>query len=131
MSDNKNKRKELPQLFKPGQSGNPNGRPKVGPTLTDILKELGDLEDVEFRRGEMVTRKEALGHKMWNLALKGNEQIAKYIYDRIDGKPTQEIRVGNHLRIDAPIHLHIGAKIERVNEDDEAADAAVTDSDET
>jgi hypothetical protein len=131
MSEKKNGRHELPQLFKPGQSGNPAGRAKKGTSLTDILRELGELRDAKTREGEMVTRKEALGNKMWSLALKGNENIAKYIYDRIDGKPTQEIRVGNHVRIDAPIHLHIGAKIERVNDDEEVVDAAVTDSDET
>lgn len=128
MAEKRDKRKDNPQLFKPGQSGNPSGRPKVGPTLTDILRELGDLEDVEIRRGEMVARKVALGHKMWNMALQGKTEVMRYIYDRVDGKPTQEIKVASNIEIDAPIHLHVGAKIEVVNEP-ENTDSS--DSDET
>jgi hypothetical protein len=120
----------MPHLFKPGQSGNPSGRQKSATSLTTLLKQAGEERDATWN-GQKMARSEALAHRMWTLALQGNEQIAKYIYDRIDGKPTQEIRVDSNIQIDAPIHLHIGAKIERVNDDEEVVDAAVTDSDET
>jgi hypothetical protein len=130
MEEQQDKRKAMPHLFQKGQSGNPSGRPKSpNKTLTQILEEVGEIEDVELKRGQnKIARKEALAHKMWNMALSGKENVARYIYDRIDGKPTQEIKVGGNVKIDAPIHLHIGAKIEAV---DEATESGTPDSDET
>lgn len=106
--------------FKPGQSGNPKGRPKGTLSLTDVLRQLGEIEDVEIRRGEpKISRKEALGHKLWNMALSGKSEIARYIYDRLDGKPTQEIKVHNDTPIDAAVYVHIeGFQIERSELDD-------------
>jgi hypothetical protein len=116
--------------FKPGESGNPKGRPKGTLTLTEVLRQLGEIEDVEIRKGQpKIARKEALGHKMWNMALSGKADIARYIYDRLDGKPTQEIKVQSDAAIDAPIVLHVGATITVVedeadddNEDDRSTD---------
>ena len=115
--------------FKPGQSGNPRGRPQGTLSLTDVLRKLGDIEDVEIRKGEpKIPRKEALGHKMWNMALSGKADIARYIYDRLDGKPTQEIKVQSDAAMDAPIILHVGATIRVIedsdddNRDDESTD---------
>lgn len=60
--------------FKPGQSGNPGGRPKSR-ALTDALEQTID--------------KHELAEKLWALALSGDMQAIKYIYDRIEGTPTQ------------------------------------------
>jgi hypothetical protein len=59
---------------------------------------------------------------------KGSETTQRYIYDRLDGKPTQEIKVQSDAAIDAPIILHVGATIRVVedenddNEGDESSD---------
>jgi hypothetical protein len=104
--------------FQPGTSGNPNGRPKRGESLTDILRMQGDIEDVSLE-GEKVSRKTALGHKMWQLALRGKEATMRYLYDRVDGKPTQEIKVQSDVAIDAPIVLMVaGVEIESNDDDD-------------
>lgn len=110
----------LSTRFKPGQSGNPKGRPKDSLTLTDVLRELGQIEDVEIRKGTpKISRKEALGHKMWNMALSGKAEVARYIYDRLDGKPTQEIKVSSSMPIDAVVHVHVeGFEIEHGELDD-------------
>jgi hypothetical protein len=44
------------------------------------------------------------------------------MYDRLDGKPVQEVKVQSNVQIDAPIILHVGAKIEVVDDDDDSDD---------
>ncbi|MBN2531886.1 MAG: hypothetical protein JXB88_03285 [Spirochaetales bacterium] len=74
--------------WKPGQSGNPKGRPRKNKTLTEILAKHGKKRDV--KDGEKnISRKEALAKKLWALALSGDIAAIRYIYDRIDGKPDQ------------------------------------------
>jgi hypothetical protein len=64
--------------WKPGQSGNPAGRPPKGEALTDILKEKVD--------------KHAIAEKLIEVAMdKGDLAALKYIYDRIDGRPKETI----------------------------------------
>jgi DNA helicase IV len=80
-------------MFEKGRSGNPNGRPKKGRSLTDILEKYGTARDVETPDG-LITKREALAQKVWELAIKTGDMTAvKYIYDRIDGTPTQSHQV--------------------------------------
>ena len=88
--------------FKPGQSGNPNGRPKKAACLTDILRGQGNIEDVKLEDGTKISRKEAIARKMWSMALGGDPVIMKYLYDRIDGKP--KATVDMKVEQDNPIY---------------------------
>ena len=72
------------------QDINRNGRPKKEYCLTDILKEQGNIEDVESKEG-MISRKEAIAKKLWAMAMGGDVTALKYLYDRVDGKPLQTI----------------------------------------
>ena len=65
-----------------GQSGNPKGRPKKTHAMTEILERTGDVE-VDGK-----TRKEIIADKVWELAEAGDMVAIKYIYDRIEGAPT-------------------------------------------
>ena len=85
--------------WKPGESGNPNGRPKTGQALTDLLREAGEITDAKWN-GQTMARKKALANQMWMQALRGSEPTQRYIYDRLDGKPTQEVKVGGNVKID-------------------------------
>ena len=63
--------------FRKGQSGNPSGRPKKDRELTAALERAVD--------------KQALAERVVSLAMAGDSTLMKYIYDRIEGTPTQRI----------------------------------------
>lgn len=70
------KRNEKGQ-WEPGESGNPQGRPKKGEALTDVLRSKVD--------------KETIAEKLIELAMSGDVQALKYVYDRVDGKPVETV----------------------------------------
>lgn len=66
--------------FQAGKSGNPSGK-KKGKSLAQYIAEIGELLKTFSLGGTQVTlpAKEALAHKLYNEALKGNPQFAKLI----------------------------------------------------
>lgn len=80
--------------FKPGQVGNPHGRPKKGKTLTDILAAELKRRTHYADDGSVISGKQRLAKEILNLAFdrdaadKSTRLAAlKYAYDRIDGRP--------------------------------------------
>jgi Family of unknown function (DUF5681) len=79
--------------WKPGQSGNPNGRPKKEACLTTLLKEELErpvkdpnlLETVGAKVGD-VTWGQMIAIALIRKAAKGNERAAEIIFDRAEGK---------------------------------------------
>ena len=67
--------------FKPGESGNPNGR---NGSMSDILKELAEAED-----GKGKTRKEKILNKVLSMAENGSLKAAEIYMNRVEGKPTE------------------------------------------
>jgi len=72
------------------QDINRTGRPPKEYCLTDILKEQGNLEDVESGDNK-ISRKQAIAQKLWAMAMGGDVQAMKYLYDRVDGRPKESI----------------------------------------
>jgi flagellar basal body P-ring protein FlgI len=78
-------------MFVKGKSGNPNGRPRKEHSLTDLLRDAGEIVDAEIN-GEKVSRNQALAHLVWKVALKKRDfNFIKHIYDRLDGPVKQQI----------------------------------------
>jgi hypothetical protein len=72
--------------FKPGQSGNPNGRPKTKPFLDALRAEIDEaIEGDDKGALRMIAR------ALINSALKGDNSAIAQIADRLDGKATQPI----------------------------------------
>jgi hypothetical protein len=77
-------RDEKGQYIK-GHSGNPGGRPKN--TLTTILKERM-IEDVLIG-DKWLTTADLIVDQAIQLALEGDMQAIKWIFERVDGRPIQ------------------------------------------
>jgi len=76
--------------FSKGKSGNPQGRPKKGETLTDLLREK---IEVPKTAKEKLTRKERIIEQLITLAEGGDLAALKYVFDRIDGRPKESIEL--------------------------------------
>jgi len=83
--------------WKPGESGNPYGRPKKGQTLTELMKQ--DLEQVveikhEDGTSEQIPQKILFVRSVILKALGGDSASAKLIMEYVDGKPITKILEG-------------------------------------
>lgn len=97
------KRKTLPQLFKKGQSGNPNGRPKGLLNWRNTIKEaaMKEIELMEKSTGKKITKtlNQIIAEKLVEKARMGDIQAIKEYGDRTDGKAHQSINLEGDLSI--------------------------------
>lgn len=76
--------------FKPGQSGNPGGRPKGSVSLTTLLRRA--LAEKSTPKGKK-TVAEMIVDALLESARAGDQRAIQYVFDRIDGpagKPAEE-----------------------------------------
>lgn len=94
--------------WKPGQSGNPAGRPPKSRALTEILERAGS-RSVEMPDGKRVSGKQLVARLAWDLATTGQAEfpggkqlviepvdwlaLVKWLYSHIDGPPKAEVDV--------------------------------------
>lgn len=69
-----------PSWFKPGESGNPHGRPPKGHSITETFKQM---------LGAKIEIKQALVNKTLRLALDGDITAIRLIWNYMDGLPLQ------------------------------------------
>ena len=97
---------DKPWEWKPGQSGNPNGRPKDQFSFMGILRSaLAEKNKSGKSVGERIVR------RYIKLALGGNQQAAEALMARIDGKPAQSLTLKGDS--DAPLHVRHSARLEQ------------------
>ena len=90
---NSNLEKGEPYRFRPGQSGNPGGRPRKRP-ISDLYAELAETElpeadRLKYRLPEGITYGAALAVRMFKAALEGKADAAREIREAIEGKTGQ------------------------------------------
>ena len=107
--------------WKPGQSGNPSGKAKNPTTLTGILADLVDMQEI----GETLI---AIAKDKSQPALR--LEAIKYIYSRIEGNPVQAMRFQAEGVIPSLIFLHPGREAPAVIEA-ESTRVADTDNEPT
>jgi len=69
--------------WKPGVSGNPNGRPKGVQSIPDILRKIGDEEGT--KSGDL-TKLQYVMRKVFDFAVEGRPWAVQFIADRTEGK---------------------------------------------
>ena len=101
MANSKNLRPAPP--WKPGQSGNPKGKPPGAKSLTTILRELMEKsmtmpkDPITKKEGVKKQIKEIIVLRLASEAMKGNLTAAREIFDRLEGKSTETSKVDlNH-----------------------------------
>lgn len=91
--DKQGKNKKIPHRWKPGESGNPKGRPRKDVCLTSMVKEL--MDDVpELMVGNKKNEKtwRELIVQAWLVgSYKGNATFFKELLERIEGKVAQPL----------------------------------------
>src|SRR5262249_27720519 len=75
--------------WKPGQSGNPAGRPKAR-TLSEELR--AKLQE-QYPGRDDVTYGQMLTHKLIEIAIAGDRGAIKECFDRVDGKSRQPVNL--------------------------------------
>lgn len=84
--------------FKPGQSGNPAGRPKGSKSLSTVLKEMLEEEITVSIDGQPAGKKpfkEVIVRRLLKAANDGDIKAIGTIFDRVDGKAPQHIEIAN------------------------------------
>lgn len=76
--------KNRPGQFKPGQSGNPNGRPPKGYSITAMFREMFENEP---------DKKKALGEAIFKRAIAGDPTAIKLVWSYMDGAPMQAVEL--------------------------------------
>ena len=75
---------------KPGETHNPNGRPKKGTAIADCMREyLAGEIDTE---GGKITRQQALVKAIFQKAMKGGDAAQRLMMNYVDGMPIQTIK---------------------------------------
>lgn len=70
-----------------GQSGNPNGRPRKGESLTDLMRKFLEHKP----EGMEMSNREAFITRVYHLAMqRGDTALIKLIWNYLDGMPVQK-----------------------------------------
>jgi hypothetical protein len=76
--------------FKPGQTGNPNGRPPKGYSITETVREMMS-EDPEIKK--------KLANKILEMALKGDLAAIKTLWGYLEGLPTAKHEIDSSAEV--------------------------------
>ena len=88
--------------WKPGQSGNPKGRPKKDKCLTDCLQAELDktperLPDGKINKQKLTNAQILAQQAIMHATTSGNQSYYKEIYDRIEGKVKEKHEVSGDV----------------------------------
>lgn len=74
--------------FKPGVSGNPEGKPKGTLSLTNMLREA--LAEIPEGKGKKTNSRLLVEKTLEKAIKKGDVSMIRYCYDRLEGMPSQK-----------------------------------------
>jgi len=79
--------REVNGQFKPGVSGNPNGRPKGIQSIPDILRKIGEEDGTVDGKSKL----DVIMYMVFSFALEGKPWAVQFIADRTEGRATEYI----------------------------------------
>ena len=82
--------------FKPGQSGNPKGRPPKVRCIPDILRKIGEEEGT---KDGQETKLDVVMRKVFKYALDGKSWAVQFIADRTEGKAVERVMQDGSIEI--------------------------------
>lgn len=120
--------------YKPGESGNPKGRPPKGRALTEILARGGSAA-VEYE-GKRLSGKRLVARLLWDIAkfgkciLPGDGKVievdadgwfdvVKFLYAQIDGPPKHDVSLQHSGAVDV-IQIYLPDNLREQPSDDDA-----------
>ena len=103
-------KKDKPWLFKPGQSGNPKGRPPAAKTPRSIL-----VEKLEYVNDEGVSNKDAIVDELIFAARMGKRWAIELVFGYTDGKPSQSLHL--EAAIEARINTLSDEQLKKIAEE--------------
>lgn len=80
--------------WKPGQSGNPKGRPPKGETVAEVWRAFLEGKDDP---DDKMTRREKLMQAMYRKGLSGDVAAVKLVLERTDGLPIQRMQIDSGI----------------------------------
>jgi len=95
INSRKNSRNLRPKPWKPGQSGNPKGRPKKRDSLISLLKEALEQQCPTDKKKR--TWAEVLMEQLLVKAAKGDMVAQRLVWEYVEGKPKQEIEIPSDI----------------------------------
>ena len=113
-ANSKTRAKAPPKAWKPGQSGNPTGRPKDGESWKAILEEVSNMTAAEIasivgnaKKKELKTLPQDVQMKylvvssvLVTLATEPNASLWNSLMDRTEGKVQDRLEVSNLLEVE-------------------------------
>ena len=91
--------------WRPGQSGNPKGRPKGIQTVRELLAKIS-----RERAANGGTRLEAALRRTYDLALEGTPWAVQFIVERLEGRVPQALQVDQTTQVRGPITMNDEAR---------------------
>jgi len=111
-----------PNTFQPGQTGNPNGRPK-GPTFRGVFNKImrGEITTEQAGQKVKMSKQEAMCAKLVEDAMfdpdpNVRRQALITIMNRVDGMPVSKNAFTNADGDDAPVNININTDALSVEE---------------
>ena len=90
--------------FKPGKSANPGGRPKRDESVSYLVKKFLKSRIIDPKTGKKVSKKQVFVERVFALAMSGDVQAIKLIWNYVDGMPTQQLKVEQTNSSDEALH---------------------------
>lgn len=84
----------MPKLWKPGESGNPNGRPPKNRALSDLLRVA-----LSHKGEDGITLRVAMTQKLAEMAAAGDLDAIKVVLERIDGKVPDTLNLNHKQQV--------------------------------